>query len=433
MFERKKHILFINKTSIKLAVSLEEKDQKTKVIAEYSWTEETLSSVFTKVTQTASKVKIVLDDDLSYTVTVPTSLDKLDRQQVESKIKEFIPEDLNLTAWDYKLYSIGPNHYIQVAALKKSFFDPFIKAIKETNLAVEAVEPISSTLSRLFSDSPEPLILVTNNPLTLTCIYKEMVLGIKKSSLEKLAKEIDQISSHLAIEFKQAIKKVIIPSELSTAPGLKTLEEKGYIIELKTIDPLISAETPKTETVADIPPPIKQTEDIKLSPSLPLESKSNKSIIWIIIPAIILILGIGAYFGYQAFGKTMFNKPSPSPTPLISPSPSPSPSPIASVSPTELKKFKLSVLNGTDRKGEAKKVSDLLTEAGFNVTKVGNAVNDYKKTEIDSKESVSQDVLGFLKNNLENYYAVTDGSTLDASVSADIVVNIGSETKKSLP
>jgi hypothetical protein len=267
-----------------------------------------------------------------------------------------------------------------------------------------------------------------------------MVLGIKKTSQDKLAKEIDQIASHLSTEFKQPIKRIVIPPHLSSVQGLKSLEEKGYIIELRTVDPLVPTSSEKNENT--VIPEIIQPQilsDIKPqtapTTSIPLESKSAKPWITIIIGAVIVLVVAGAaFFGYQKLGKAK-NKPSPSPVPTVAPSPSvsPSPSPLASVSSTELKKVKISVLNGTTRKGEAKKVTDLLSKAGFNVTKTGNAVDDYKQTEIDAKATVSKDILATLKDSLENYYTMASGKTLDASASADIVVNIGLETKKSLP
>jgi hypothetical protein len=83
--------------------------------------------------------------------------------------------------------------------------------------------------------------------------------------------------------------------------------------------PIISAPTP--------PPPVPPVEPPIISPQLPQLPK-KKSLAWLIIPLLILILPISGYFIFQINKfKHQLNQPTPAPTPssvVVLPSPSPS-------------------------------------------------------------------------------------------------------------
>ncbi len=114
----------------------------------------------------------------------------------------------------------------------------------------------------------------------------------------------------------------------------------------------------------------------------------------------------------------------PTPTATAAPEATPTASPEGEV---DLSEFKVSVLNGSGKIGEATKVKNLLTKAGFTVGSTGNAKTfDFTDTVIETKEDVPQSAIDTIKEALADY-SLEVGEALTASNSFDIVVTVGSK------
>lgn len=115
----------------------------------------------------------------------------------------------------------------------------------------------------------------------------------------------------------------------------------------------------------------------------------------------------------------------PSPTPEATASPSATPVVNETV---DVSVFKVSVLNGSGKIGEAGKAQRLLEDGGFEVSNVSNASRyDFKETVIQVKENVPDSAVKKAKSLLSGTYSLTDGSTLPANNAYDIVITVGSE------
>lgn len=164
--------------------------------------------------------------------------------------------------------------------------------------------------------------------------------------------------------------------------------------------------------------------------SEPQVTKKQKSpVFWILIPGIFIL---GAMLGGIVFYERGVNsiKSDVTPTPLATSLPviTPTSSPSATIN---VAKYDIAVLNGSGIAGEAGKVKELLTSAGFNVTSTANAATyDFTKTIIKAKATVDASVIQKLNDALAKGYVVGDNQTLAASTTVDIQVVVGSSKAK---
>jgi len=153
--------------------------------------------------------------------------------------------------------------------------------------------------------------------------------------------------------------------------------------------------------------------------------KQSSPVFWILIPGIFILGGIlgGVVFYQKGVGSLDVVE---SPTPIASTAPVilPTASPSANI---DISKFDLAVLNGSGIAGEAGKVKDLLTKAGFNVTSTANAATyDYTETIIKAKSTVGASVIQKIKDALKKNYLIGDEQTLSSSATTDIQIIVGS-------
>ncbi len=187
-------------------------------------------------------------------------------------------------------------------------------------------------------------------------------------------------------------------------------------------------------------------------PSFETNERSS-SRTFIVVIAIVLLLGVGIFGAsrFNLFGTT--TKPSPTPLPTMIPTEKPSPtkaptetpaptgktkttpSPTLKASPTPAKKtggtldkaaLSVSVKNGSGKPGAAQQGADTLNKLGYTVASTGNADNyDYLDITIQIKPS-KQSYLTQLKKDLSSAYTVgSTSATLSESSSPDAVVIVG--------
>lgn len=92
--------------------------------------------------------------------------------------------------------------------------------------------------------------------------------------------------------------------------------------------------------------------------------------------------------------------------------------------------YKIQVLNGSGKIGEASKVEKILMADDYEVANVGNASSyNYKQTEISYKKDVPAIVVNNLKDLLSKAYDISekDGENLADSGTYDIVITVGSQ------
>lgn len=95
----------------------------------------------------------------------------------------------------------------------------------------------------------------------------------------------------------------------------------------------------------------------------------------------------------------------------------------------DLSEYSISILNGSGIAGEAGKVENLLSTAGFTKTTAGNAKSyDYKATEVSLGEKVPDEVYDEIIDSL-SVYEVEKSGPLESTNKYDVVITVGS-TKK---
>ena len=113
------------------------------------WNWGTLPSVFSSVkTSIGDKhVRILLPDESSYILelTIPSVVQPLqERAYIQQQLSSFIPEVLHANDWDFKeIASSGKEKKVLIFAPLKIAYDAIFKAVQDTGLPIEAVEPVA--------------------------------------------------------------------------------------------------------------------------------------------------------------------------------------------------------------------------------------------------------------------------------------------------
>jgi hypothetical protein len=205
----------------------------------------------------------------------------------------------------------------------------------------------------------------------------------------------------------------------------------SHVIE-EVVDPV---ETPEVKPVEELP-----QADADTIPSPPAYTTQEKSkpglgfIILIIIVAAFVALLTGALYVYFSGVKPAEpQEATPLPTQLVAtPEPAtngaPNASPAPSIAPMKLASYKVSVLNGSGKPGEASKVKALLEKQGFKVGQTGNANTfDFTDTIIQIKSLVPADVVTKAQDAIGGAYSVKMGDQLTDKNTFDIIVTVGSK------
>lgn len=160
------------------------------------------------------------------------------------------------------------------------------------------------------------------------------------------------------------------------------------------------------------------------------ESKSDVKLFVIIavITAVVVAALAGGIYVYLTGTKNLNPKVKSTPEPTAMVESTPEASLESSPSTMKLSEYKVQILNGSGKIGEAGRAKTLIEKAGFKVGNTGNAETfDFTDTIIQVKSSVSSDVLEKLKDSLSSTYSVKTGDKLDSDSDFDIIVTVGSK------
>lgn len=157
--------------------------------------------------------------------------------------------------------------------------------------------------------------------------------------------------------------------------------------------------------------------------------KSSSAKTWIMIGAVILLVGGCAYVIYTQFTKPRTTTaPIEQPTPAAQESPSPLPqeeTPTQIELPLDVSSYTVRVLNGSGEAGVSTTVKKLLEEEGFTQITTGNADNfDYNTTFIKHKDTIPNQILPRLKELLSEY-TVEQSEYLTTDEPYDLLIIVG--------
>lgn len=205
----------------------------------------------------------------------------------------------------------------------------------------------------------------------------------------------------------------------------------------KRIKPVIEEVVSGSEKKAEIKkeseepkPELDQAPVVEPESHIHEESKSDvKLFVFVaIITALVVAALAGGIYVYLN-GISKLNSPTPTftPAPIIEETPTPTPTASAAAE-VKLSTYKVQILNGSGKIGEANKAKALLEKEGFKIANTANAKTfDFTDTIIEAKSTVGETALSVAKDALSKSYSVKVGDTLPASSAYDIIITVGSE------
>lgn len=227
--------------------------------------------------------------------------------------------------------------------------------------------------------------------------------------------------------------------ETSKVEGESQVEEVPKEEHKRRIKPVIEELTETGEPVkAEAPVEVESATEISEKPTYekrsPITEESKSDIKLFVIVAIVTAVVVAALAGgiyvYITGTRDLGTRDqglSTSPTPISTelPEATPTSSPSADL---KLSDYKVQILNGSGKIGEANKAKAMLIKAGFKVGDTGNAASfDFEETLIAAREEVPAEAIEAVKTALTDTYTVNMGEALPASSAYDIVITVGSK------
>lgn len=401
------YILYLSKTKIEVF-------KKENKISEVSWSKDNLVEVLGRLKTTfSSKFKVLLADDfISITSLLVSKKESKKRKLVLTKAQPIISQDLNQTTWDYKVVAnLGKSKLVQIIYLNKDFFDQFRIAVHRHKIKIKLVESLSTGISRFLS----------KNKLTFVLFENLVIISFNQTPIfsKVLDKPLTQDDINQVFAFTKA-RFNILPQQIIFSPtgdtAFSPYDFAGLTPEYLDINPITGLIHSSNVTGPD-----DSTTRLEIKSPQPViinQSSLAKKI------AIILAVCIFLVAGLLISSKKIFNRNTDYVSPVVENIPQNTPTSIPTIN---IDSLKIQVLNGSGVAGEATKVSTLLSQNKFKVANTGNAPNyDFVKTEIQTKDLVSTQIIDLLVESLEKDYTSTVSATkLPESSEYDIIVTTG--------
>lgn len=417
MFNSSKIIVVITSKKIKAFVVKLGVPSPVEKYEEFDWTSATIAEVLQTIKKTfGTSVRILFSDEFVYVTTLKTdNPQSIKRDAIQSLAQEFIPEDMNKTSWDYRIY---PPEHIQVAVLNTSIYDQITEAVQKSAIDIEAIESCSSSLGRLIAYEKEPLILVYQDDVPVIITIQNGVALTSAVIHEGLTgTHIEQAIRFSQDQFQITIKKIIRTEKIGS---LFTSEFfKDIVIESKSLEPAVGLAM-KT----DVKTPDADSLNLKIdSPSV----KNNPRISF--LPYILFFCAFiftlsGVYFGQKYFLKKKNNIPTITPTRTPTKVPTPKPNIVIK------KEYTVRILNGSKVSSETLKLKNILTEKKYVIASTDTAVEAKPGISLYYGSTVDRLYLNELDKLLKTIYTTVDTEQKLASDEADITIIIGTFTKK---
>jgi hypothetical protein len=484
--DSKANILYISENKFQAFYVSGAKKPKPELKKTIDWTIETFESDLAQIKKFCdSEIRILIDDELCLVVGISVSQKfSGDRENVRKKAEEVIPEDLSKTIWDFKELLLTKNKQtgeemvsLQIVALPEDFSKNLINAINKASLNVEAIEPLSTALARELEDENTPswCIYTKENP-TLFFVDRGLVHFSRSFSREVTSKDIVQLNAFVEDRFGVKPAKIIVAG-VGAENYLASLSLDEIKTEKYSIDPFISLS--KKEDVYGTDKFI-----LNLSESIRMLNKENRSeknesdetleklqseqqkeliasygelganeliktlkdeakkdrwrlkmtIATFAISLCTIILGVLVMYQRQAQEQTIQSLIRGNNLIIwenikgIQVSTTTDEFQTASTT-TEIpmSELNVTVLNGSGKTGEAKRVAAILAAQNYKIIKTGNADNNnYETTQIKFSQRVGESTRSNIETLLGSSYNIEVAQTLlEESEKVDILIIIG--------
>ena len=208
MFTSTKIIAAITKTKIKVCVVKLGESSVIEKQEVYDWNAESLATILQTIKKNfGPSIRILFSDEFVYLTTVkianPTAAT---REAIKSVAQELIPEDMNQTSWDYRVYP----DYVQIVVLNKSIYSQITDAVKKAEIHIEAMEPYTTSLARLTTTEPDPFILLFyDENYFVVVMNKGVALTTEVIYTALTADHVERLVHFSEEHFGLSIKKII--------------------------------------------------------------------------------------------------------------------------------------------------------------------------------------------------------------------------------
>lgn len=242
MFD-KKEILFITPNAVK---GFSVRGGVATELVNLSWTPEGIGMVLgTARAAIGRNVKLLVGEQFAYVATLllPKGEEYASLQEEREAVRELagklIPEDLAISAWDYREISLPSASFgrpVQIVALVASFARVVVPAIKEAGFSVSVTLPESCAVALLFADRQEPFLLIYKSDLFFVAGVVQGVVVSSVTSLQTVNFEtVKTVEGFMRDRFALTPRAIVFAgsyeeSDLATFDRAEA-ERAGFIIE----------------------------------------------------------------------------------------------------------------------------------------------------------------------------------------------------------
>lgn len=402
------YLLYIDKNKIEIF-------KNNLKVSEVSWTKDNLTEVLTRLKNNfSSRYRVLLSDEfIKITSLLVSSKESKKRRLIQAKAQLIITPKLDQTVWDFKVVArLDQSKLLQIIYVDKDFFDQFRSSVYLSKLKINLVESFSTSICR-FLPKNKLIFLLFQNLAVIS--YNQTPIYSKIIDKKLTQGDIEEIFVYTKDRFKSFPQQIIFSptGETAFAPyDFSGLTPK--YLDINPISGLIHSSNVSGPDDSTTRLEVKNSPLINTNQTFPV-----KKLIIILTFSILIVsfLIIGKYFLSKQQETNQLN-------------------PISSITPTSIPtsaptinfdSLKIQVLNGSGVAGEAVKVTDLLSQNKFKVTKTGNASNfNFLETQIETTKSISPQIVDLLIKSLEKEYISTVSATkLNDLNEYDIVITTG--------
>lgn len=411
----------------------------------YQWGNQPLSELILEIQKThkIKSCRILLSEDFSYLMTI--SLNKKEdnlRDQLEPIIQENIPEQIKNIVWDYKItHKNGDDLTIQIEAILSRIYQELEQITNRLN--IEIIEPIAVTLTESVKKDSAYLLLYSDVTSQAIAVYQGNILSSISLSDQSISEQISQMIEYIKNKFQIEITHFILAGKyIKIAPQIGQVKI-DKVSELHRNPILLlskkNIEHKKDEALLSLQPKTK----LKKAKSFVYDDSQNNpwqlAVLFSIVLSLVItliILIINKQNNAQDIQSPVVNNEAIIEATAIEPEPE-----IENVSATEsspaaniispelidLTQYKIQVLNGSGKAGEASIVEEILLAEGFADFTLANADNyDYQSTQISLKENIPSDIIDTIDRALNSEYQIDlETAELPADSIYDVLIIVG--------
>lgn len=218
---------------------------------EYVWDDTTLVSVVVEALNAlkTQSVRLLLDDQFVYVLTLRVSPTEAERTFLQTKIAAMVPEDVSTVYWDFqqKLEFEDGDVLVQVFVLTQRAQELLQEISQNIELTIEAIWPYSVALAEAAGDSFESYVLgYADSAIQLTAVVYHQTVLVTQAGL-KLDPEKD-----IPLLQQKAQKLVSVNPTTLIVSGFKVPDVSVYDQKLKLFQQELfpAAELAQTNQIA---------------------------------------------------------------------------------------------------------------------------------------------------------------------------------------